>query len=131
MQVPTACKYWVLLRSVWVTLRVLIIWFSWQRRTGRDMLPNSLKASVSESVSLVAINFNANLRKIRRGVPTQLNSAHFDLHVRASAFQFSWRSVYRISIYELRKAQKCVILHTFLTVSEKGREKASADVSSL
>ena len=125
VQVPTACKYWVLLRSLWVTLRVLIIWFGWQRRTGRDMLPN-LK-SLCGSVSLGAINFNANLRKIHPGTSTQLNSSRFDLHIRAPAFQFSWRSVYRISIYKLSKAQKCVILHTFLAWNQNGTLITGAD----
>ena len=118
VQVPTACKYWVLLRSLWVTLRVLIIWFGWQRRTGRDMLPN-LTASVGASVWSQLTSTPI--------CETQLNSSHFDLHIRASAFQFSWRSVYRMLIYELTKAQKCAILHTFLAWNQNGTLITGAD----
>ena len=100
-----------------------MVWLAEAYRARYAAQPHSLCGSVS----LVAINFNANLRKIHPGTSTQLNSAHFDLHIRASAFQFSWRSVYRISIYELRKAQKCTILHAFLAWNQNGTLITGAD----
>ena len=70
-----------------------MVWLAEAYRARYAAQPHSLCGSVS----LVAINFNANLRKIHPGTSTQLNSAHFDLHIRASAFQFSWRSVYAMA----------------------------------
>ena len=101
-----------------------MVWLAEAYRARYAAQPQSLCGSVS----LVAINFNANLRKIHPGTSTQLNSSHFDLHIRASAFQFSWRSVYRISIYELSKVQKCIILDTFLAWNQNGTSITSADI---